>query len=286
MLFPTCVRVAQQSGEHPLRVHEVVTELAAAVRVHEGMDSVHTVPEPLRRHPGDPLRGVVHASDRVEDPDLVARSHASVRTAVSSKCGYRTRRDLARPARRRVPILYAVAQPGPQIVRVHPIAGLDRPRRVTDRGAVLDDGIARRQRRQSDLVPDRNLVAKLEPHVAHDDLGAGMQLARGDRYVVILSDLHRRAITHCFGLAYRPARRHPDTGGGWEWLRIQHRGCLHPVQPVHSAAGGLQPPPERPTFGPPPRPTAGAGSTVPSSGLELPWLSSPASTRTFTSGIR
>jgi hypothetical protein len=78
---PAGVRVAEQPGEHPLRGAQVVAELAAAVRVREGVHAVHAralARVPLGRRARDALGRRVHAPDGVDDPHLVARADAAV----------------------------------------------------------------------------------------------------------------------------------------------------------------------------------------------------------------
>src|SRR6267154_1315786 len=77
------VGMAQQAGEGPLGVAEVVAELAASVGVREAVDAVNASLEPRRALARNALCRMVHAADRVEDPHLVARPDAAVGAPIS-----------------------------------------------------------------------------------------------------------------------------------------------------------------------------------------------------------
>jgi len=72
------VGMAQQAGEGPLGVAEIVAELAASVGVREAVDAVNASLEPRRAFARNALCRMVHAADRVEDPHLVARTDAAL----------------------------------------------------------------------------------------------------------------------------------------------------------------------------------------------------------------
>jgi len=51
--------VSHETSEHSLCVAKIVAELAAAIRVHEGVDAIHTAGESLVREACDALGGGV-----------------------------------------------------------------------------------------------------------------------------------------------------------------------------------------------------------------------------------
>src|SRR4029079_4791513 len=99
----------------------------------ERVDTVDRTPVPPRFHllargGGDALGGVVHAADRVDDPDLVADADAPVGAAkpVEGRVGWNRQLAQVNLVLRGVEV---VAQRAGKVVRVDVLAGRDVPRR-------------------------------------------------------------------------------------------------------------------------------------------------------------
>ena len=180
------VRVADQAGEDPAGVAEVVAELRAAVGMGEGVDAIDRAAGPdelLRREVGDALAGDVDAGDRVDDPDLVAGRRAAIGTAVAEEGGNFTRGGRGSTGSL-VFQLGVLAQAAADLVDVDVLAGGDVRGGDPDREAVLDHRLTRGDR------PQRRLVAGGD--VGEDELafaGSRGDGLRGDGDIVVGVDV-------------------------------------------------------------------------------------------------
>ena len=109
----------------------VGAELGAAVGVREGESAAGG---------GEAFAEAVDAADGGDDPDVVADADAAVGVAVGHDLGRGLAGEVGEV--RLVAVLQHVAEVGGEVVDVDVLAGGDVARGVSNRHAVLDDGLA------------------------------------------------------------------------------------------------------------------------------------------------
>src|SRR5207244_591698 len=90
----TRVWIAQQTRQHSLRVVQVITKLAAAVWMRERVHAVDAVVILRCCCTRDLFCSVIHAANRVQHPNFVARANPSVRASITLERGIRELRAL------------------------------------------------------------------------------------------------------------------------------------------------------------------------------------------------
>src|SRR4249920_587825 len=103
----------------------------------ECMNAVDAPAIPFRGLLGDSLGGMIDAAHRVEHPQLVARSDASVGAAIAIELRLLAAGCWLLVRYGRICVVEHARQRPPKIVRMHPISGGDRRARESDWNAVL-----------------------------------------------------------------------------------------------------------------------------------------------------
>src|SRR5690349_9075149 len=128
----------------------------------EGVNAIDAPDVALSRLLRDPLGRMVHASDSVQDPQLVARTDLAVGATVALEGRQLHRRGGRVEALRAIHVVEHTGERRPQVMRVHPIAGLDYSARKTNGQTVLYNLLIDAERLERDLVAGRHVLP-------HDD---------------------------------------------------------------------------------------------------------------------
>ena len=121
-------------------------------------ESVHPVElsrELLAGNLRDSFRGVIHAADGIQDPDLVARANAASRAPIAVE--RRRRRTRKSSWRRLIGVARETVERRLEIVRVHPCPSRNALGRNADGKPILHDRYSRRMIGESDFVAGRHV---------------------------------------------------------------------------------------------------------------------------------
>ena len=150
------IGVTRERHQQTTRLGVVGAGLRAAEGVRKVVDALERALDQVLSLLAHSACDLVDATDRGDDPQLIARGGAAVGAAEAHKgLGLNGIHDRVRGV---VGVLDLTRKVGLHIMRVEPLAGLDVARHVSDGQAVLDDVLLRGNRAHGHLVALRDIL--------------------------------------------------------------------------------------------------------------------------------